>query len=130
MKSKKPKRSKLVKNLDAIFSQYIRKKNSVNEIATCFTCGKKDHWKKLQNGHFMSRRHYATRWDETNCQVQCAGCNVFRYGEQYQFSVNLDAKFGKNTAEELQRKSRQIFKISDVEIIEMTNYYKDLFDKI
>jgi hypothetical protein len=62
--------------------------------------------------------------------VQCAGCNVFRYGEQYQFSVNLDAKFGKNTAEELQRKSRQILKISDFEIIEMINYYKDLFSKI
>ena len=126
MKSKKPKRGKLVKNLDAIFSQYIRQKNAINEIATCFTCGKKDHWKKLQNGHFMSRKHYSTRWDETNCQVQCAGCNVFRYGEQYKFGVNLDAKFGKNTAEELQNKSRQIMKLSDFEIIEMIDTYKNL----
>ncbi len=87
---KKPSRSKLVKKLDAVFSQYIRLKDSVGEIATCFTCGKKDHWKKLQNGHFQSRKHYATRWDEQNCQVQCAGCNVFRYGEQFLFAKYLD----------------------------------------
>ena len=72
--AKKLTRTKLVKKLDTIFSQYIRKVNSDNEISTCFTCGKQDHWKKLQNGHFQSRRHYSTRWDETNCQVQCAGC--------------------------------------------------------
>ena len=45
--SKKPSRSKIVKNLDAIFSQYIRKKDAVNEISTCFTCGKEEHWKKF-----------------------------------------------------------------------------------
>jgi len=52
---KKPSRGKLVKKLDAVFSQYIRLKDSVGGYATCFTCGKKDHWKKLQNGHFQSR---------------------------------------------------------------------------
>ena len=62
--AKKLTRTKLVKKLDTIFSQYIRKVNSDNEISTCFTCGKQDHWKKLQNGHFQSRRHYSTRWDE------------------------------------------------------------------
>ena len=108
--AKKPTRSKIVKKLDAIFSQYIRKKNAVNEIATCFTCGKKDHWKKLQNGHFQSRKHYSTRWDETNCQVQCAGCNVFRYGEQYIFSERLDQKYGEGTARKLHIQAKEIIK--------------------
>ena len=77
--AKKLTRSKLVKKLDAVFSQYIRLKDA-DEFgnATCFTCGKVDHWKKLQNGHFQSRKHYATRWDEMNCQVQCvSGCNMY-----------------------------------------------------
>ena len=56
--AKKLTRSKIVKKLDTVFSQYIRLKNSVDEISTCFTCGKQDHWKKLQNGHFQSRKHY------------------------------------------------------------------------
>ena len=128
--AKKPTRSKIVKKLDAIFSQYIRKKNAVNEIATCFTCGKKDHWKKLQNGHFQSRKHYSTRWDEINCQVQCAGCNVFKYGEQYKFSVNLDAKYGEGTAERLSIKAQQIIKLSNFEIEDMIKRYKNFVDSM
>ena len=128
--AKKLTRSKLVKQLDTIFSTYIRRKNSVNDIATCFTCGKDDYYKKLQNGHFQSRRHYSTRWDETNCQVQCAGCNVFKFGEQFIFSQNLDIKFGEGTARRLHIKAQQIIKLSDAEIIEMIKRYKTFVDKI
>jgi hypothetical protein len=97
--AKKSTRKRLIDKLDKIFSQYIRLRESKNHNSECFTCGKVDHWKKLQNGHFMSRKHLSTRWDETNCQVQCAGCNVFRYGEQYKFSVGLNAKYGDGTAD-------------------------------
>tara|TARA_R110000751_G_scaffold299004_1_gene409450 strand:+ start:185 stop:556 length:372 start_codon:yes stop_codon:yes gene_type:complete len=119
-------RSKIVKKLDTVFSIYIRQKESVNDIATCFTCGKQDHWKKLQNGHFQSRKHYSTRWDEINCQVQCAGCNVFRYGEQYIFSQRLDQKYGDGTSEDLQIKARQIVKFQTFELEELILKYKNL----
>lgn len=123
--ARKPKRSTLVKKADTIFSQYIRRRYATHSgIAECFTCGKKDHWKSLQCGHFMSRKHYSTRWDETNCQVQCAGCNVFRYGEQYKFGRNLDIELGTGTANALETKSRQILKYSNVEILELINHYK------
>ena len=121
-------RSKIVKKLDTVFSIYIRQKESVNDIATCFTCGKQDHWKKLQNGHFQSRKHYSTRWDEINCQVQCAGCNVFRYGEQYKFSLGLDQKYGEGTAEMLLIKAKQVFKISDDELEDLINKYKSIVE--
>ena len=127
---KKISRSKLVKKLDAVFSQYIRLKDSVDEIATCFTCGKKDHWKKLQNGHFQSRKHYATRWDEQNCQVQCAGCNVFRYGEQFLFAKYLDERFYAGLSDELYFKSKQIVKYSNSEIEDMILKYKKLVDSM
>lgn len=130
MPSKKASRSKLVKKLDVVFSQYIRLKNSVDEIATCFTCGKKDHWKKLQNGHFQSRKHYATRWDEKNCQVQCAGCNVFRYGEQFLFAKYLDERFYNGLSDELYYKSKHIVKFTNTEIEEMILKYKNLVDLI
>ena len=126
--AKKLTRSKLVKKLDTIFSQYIRKKNSIDEIATCFTCGKQDHWKKLQNGHFQSRRHYSTRWDEINCQVQCAGCNVFKYGEQFIFSQRLDQKFGEGTSRRLHIKAKQILKLSDNDLEDLIKRYKDFVD--
>jgi hypothetical protein len=119
--AKKPSRKTIITKLDSIFSQYIRLRYSKNEIATCVTCGKQDHWKKMQNGHFISRKHYATRFDEDNCQVQCAGCNVFRYGEQYLFSKYL----GADLSEELLMKSRKIQKFLDSELLDMIELYNE-----
>ena len=123
---KKPSRKTIVKKLDTIFSIYIRRRYSVNEISTCVTCNKEDHWKNLQAGHFMSRKHYATRWDEDNVEVQCMGCNVYRYGEQYLFAKYL----GEDKADELLFKSRQIHKFSDVELLELIEVYKDKVDNL
>jgi len=117
--AKKVSRSTLVKKLDAVFSIYIRRRFAVNDIAKCVTCGKEDNWKSLQCGHFMSRKHLSTRWNEDNCQVQCAGCNVFRYGEQYKFSLYL----GNNLSEELHILSKQIRKFTDVELQELIEHY-------
>ena len=119
--SKKPSRKTIITKLDNIFSQYIRLRYSKNEISECVTCGKQDHWKKLQAGHFVSRKHYATRWDEDNVQVQCSGCNVFRYGEQYLFSKYL----GVDLSEELLIKSRKIQKFTDNELLDMIELYNE-----
>lgn len=119
-------RKSLVKKLDKVFSEYIRKRYTKNEIAECVTCGKKDHWKKLQCGHFMSRKHYSTRWDTINCQVQCARCNVFNYGEQYRFGLYLENKFGVGTAEELRNKSRMTIKLANYEIEDKIKYYNGI----
>ena len=124
--AKKTQRKKLVGKLDKVFSIYIRLREAKNEIAECFTCGKQDHYKKLQNGHFQSRKHYSTRWDEINCQVQCAGCNVFRYGEQYKFSVNLDFKYGKGTAEAMHLKSNQTVKLDNYDLEVLITKYDNL----
>ena len=119
-------RSKLVKKLDNIFSQYIRLRYADDLGNTeCFTCGKIDHWKRLQCGHFQSRKHYSTRWNETNCQVQCSGCNVFKYGEQYLFGLNLDKKYGLGTSEQLYIQSKEMVKLSNIDIEMLINTYQD-----
>ena len=117
--AKKVSRKSLVEKLDKVFSIYIRRRYAINDIAKCVTCGKEDNWKSLQCGHFMSRKHLSTRWNEDNCQVQCAGCNVFRYGEQYKFSLYL----GDKLSEQLHIQSKQICKFTDVELQEKINYY-------
>ena len=130
MPSKKLSRSKLIKKLDAVFSQYIRLKDA-DEFGnvSCFTCGKVSHYKKgMQCGHFQSRKHYSTRWLEMNVATQCVGCNMFKAGEQYIFAKNLDKKYGDGTAEELYLKSKETIKLADFEIEEMIIKYKDLVD--
>ena len=129
--TKKPTRSKLVKKLDAVFSEYIRRRYAdENGLAQCVTCHKKDHWKKLQAGHFISRKHYSTRWDEINVQVQCSGCNVFRYGEQYLFSLWLESNIGEGTAELLLQQSKQINKISSYELESLITKYENILKEL
>ena len=127
---KKLTRSKLIKKLDKVFSLYIRLRFAKNKIAQCFTCGKKDHYKRLQCGHFQSRKYYSTRWDEINCQVQCAGCNVFRYGEQFIFSKNLDLEYGSGCSESLYYKAKQITKYTTLDIEELINKYNSLIKEL
>jgi hypothetical protein len=82
--------------------------------------------RRCRAGHFISRKHYATRFDEDNCQVQCSGCNVFRYGEQYLFSKYL----GADLSEELLIKSRKIQKFSDNELLDMIELYNEKVNKL
>ena len=118
--------SKLKKELDKWFSLYIRLRNATLEgMVQCFTCGKVGHYKSggMQCGHFMSRRFLATRYDELN-QIQCVKCNMFEQGMQWQFGLNLDAKYGEGTAEEMQYKARQTVKFSRIDYEEKISYYK------
>ena len=120
--------SKLKKELDKWFSLYIRLRDA-NEygMIQCFTCGIVRGYKDgMQNGHFQSRKHLATRFDEENCQVQCIKCNMFSQGEQFKFGINLDVKYGEGTAEELEFLARNTLKISRVEYEEKISYYKTL----
>lgn len=124
--SRKPSRKTLVNKADKVFSEYIRRRYADdNGVTECFTCGKQDHWKKLQCGHFQSRKHYATRWNEDNCQVQCAGCNVFRYGEQYTFGRNLDIYVREGLAEELNILSNKIVKYDNHDLMSLIEYYQN-----
>ena len=127
---RKVSRKNLIKKLDSVFSLYIRRRHAKNDIAQCYTCGKKDHYKKLQNGHFMSRKSYATRWDETNCQVQCVKCNMFEQGMSYVFGLNLNKQFGEGTAEALLRKSKEILKLSNDEVVSLITKYENKLDNL
>ena len=119
-KIKKPSRSKLVKKLDTVFSQYIRLSNADSKgFCTCITCKKEFPWKEIQAGHFQSRKHYSIRWSVENVHPQCCGCNVFKYGEQYKYSLFL----GKEVSEALYLKSKEIVKYTNGDIIDMTETY-------
>ena len=124
--------SKLKKELDKWFSLYIRLRDS-NEygMVQCFTCGiVKPYNKGMQCGHFQSRIHLSTRFDEQNCQPQCVACNMFRQGEQYKFALQLDAEYGEGTAEELQFFAHQTVKFTRVDYEEKISYYKSVVNKL
>ena len=123
--------TKLKKELDKWFSLYIRLREASDlGMCQCFTCGKVDHYKKMQCGHFQSRRHLSTRWNEQNCQVQCPACNVFRYGEQWKFGLRLEYKYGEGTSRELVILSQTTVKKTRIEYEEDISYYKAIVQNL
>jgi len=123
---------KLKKDLDKIFSVFIRLREATDEgLCQCSTCGVVRHYKDgMQNGHFQSRRFLATRFDEENCQVQCVKCNMYSQGEQYKFGLYLDGKYGEGTAEELEYLARTPIKIGRIDYEEKISYYKLAVEKL
>ena len=105
--------SKAMQAADRWFSKYIRLRKADDDgYVSCFTCGCTVHWKDAHNGHFMGRGHMNTRYDSTNCQVQCFDCNVAKQGNLKVFAENLDKEYGKGTANRLLVKAKQHCKMT------------------
>jgi hypothetical protein len=63
---------------DAVFSRWIRTRDDY----TCVLCGSKI---RPQCGHLVKRGKNYVRFDEFNCNCQCANCNQYHnyYPERY-----------------------------------------------
>ena len=88
--------AKLKIALDAVFSLYIRYRDSVNGMNQCITCSKTMLIKDLQDGHYESRNHLALRWDETNNHPQCYYCNIILKGNYPVYTIKMLEKYGES----------------------------------
>lgn len=108
------------KELDTWFSMYIR----IRDNGTCITCGSKTFWKYQQNGHYVSRQVLSLRFDEKNCNCQCAGCNVFKHGNMDEYALQLQRKYGKDILERLHKEKYKIVKLDIPWYEQKIKYYK------
>lgn len=122
-------KKKTLKQLKALadkhFSLAIRLRDTTDGWGDCITCGNRLNVKQLHAGHFQSRRHSSTRYDEENVNAQCAGCNTFRAGEQYKYGLALDDKYGRGTAKKLAKKAQEYHKFTDDELLEIIHDSKE-----
>lgn len=116
--------SKLKKQLDAIFSLYIRAKYPKR----CYTCGKQA--KVLQCGHFVPRIYLPTRWDENNCRPQCVGCNIWGRGQLLDFEERLITELGAEAVSRLKSKRNELWKLKPEWYETKIAEYKKLLDEI
>lgn len=122
------KRAVLKKNLDKIFSLYIRLKYAdSNGKVKCYTCPRFFHYTKIQNGHFISRSYLATRFDEQNCRPQCVGCNMFAGGRFLDFEEHLIKEIGLEQVTALKAKRSLIVRPDFEHLISL---YKQKIDKL
>jgi hypothetical protein len=116
--------SKLEKKLDAVFSKYIRKRDSIDGFARCFTCRKFAPISKMHAGHYHSRTEKAIRWNEKNVHAQCVSCNLFKEGNKPQYTLRLIDKYGRGILDELETKRVLGKKPDRLELLAMIEEYK------
>ena len=121
----KPTKRGLRAKLDRAFSWYIRLTHADEDgNCKCWTCDKVEHWSKIQNGHFISRGRYITRFRPDNCRPQCYGCNIRRNGEQWLFGRRLDQYYGNGHCEKLYRLSQRTYEPTKQQYEDYIEYYE------
>lgn len=120
------KKPNLIKKLDKVFSLYIRLRDSMpNGYFKCISCGQIKKFEQADCGHFYSRVHMATRFDEDNCSAECSGCNRFVSDHLIGYQTNLIKKIGLGRFELLGVKAHSTKKWSDFELEAMIKHYSN-----
>ena len=128
-KTKSKGKPDLVKKLDRIFSLYIRQRDSKDGMFQCISCGKIKPIEQADCGHFFSRTHISTRYDEENCSAECSYCNRFRSDHLFDYQINLIKKIGKQRFDMLSFRAKQTKHWSSFELEELIKYYKSKIKK-
>lgn len=115
-----------INKLDRVFSEFIRLRDAnANGYVRCISCGKINHWKEVDCGHYVNRKHLSTRWHEKNCNAQCRACNRFDEGNMLGYTKGLVKKYGPSVLDELDMLKHQVSKLSDFEGKLLIKHYQD-----
>lgn len=123
--------SKLMRELDTIFSRYVRLKNADGEgMVLCYTCCYRAHYKKMQNGHYLSRFYKKYRYDERNCRVQCSMCNMWKNGDIATFRMKLVAELGAQEVESMENDYKELYKLTVPFLEETLAHYQEAVENL
>jgi hypothetical protein len=132
-KSKQPQSrqsiSKLKKNVWRNFSKYIRERDK-NTCITCGKTGRKDSSGFMHAGHYISRRHQNTLFDEKNVHAQCMNCNLWGYGNMGVYTLKMIDMYGDGIIKELTKKSQQVKQFTPQELKKLGEEYKNKLWKL
>ena len=130
-------RTTLIKSLDREFSKLIRLRDG-----RCITCGELILLNEagdpvtLNNGHYIRRSVQSLRWDERNCNCQCAPCNGVHEVNPEPYRRKMIEKYGDGIIEELEKiyLENRLKKITTPQLREMLKdikqKYKEMKDEM
>ena len=133
---KKPRKRRTTPNyvadMDAVFQFYVRLRDAMpGGMCRCISCGNIVPFEKIQGGHFRSRMHMATRWNEFNVNGECATCNMqLRNGDHLlDYRENLIRKIGLRNVQWIESEYKKEKKWSDFEIrMKIKEYSRKILD--
>ncbi len=118
----------LKRNLDEVYSRWLRKSYADDRgYITCY-CGVSVPWEESDCSHFVPRGCLALRFDIRNTRPACRRCNRFMGGNLHAFAIVLEAEYGPGILQELARDKQKITKYFPYE--EKIAHYTALLDNI
>lgn len=115
---------------DRYFSRYIRLKYSHEGKCKCATCSANYEIRFMDNGHFISRGNFSTRYQEDNCRPQCKKCNYYKHGEHAKFRDKLIEEIGIDRVEQLEQLGRKSEKLTNDQLDEIIETYRNKYKEI
>lgn len=120
-----------VAKADRQFSRFIRLRDAIPGGAfKCISCGQFKRIEQADCGHFHSRKHMATRFDELNAHAECRACNRFSADHLIKYQENLIRLIGQEEFDKLNIRAKGIKQWSETDLKELAKYYKALADKL
>ena len=121
--------AKVVDAAATILQKLVRVKAAHdNGQVQCVTCNKWDHWKEMQGGHWISRRHTSYKLDERNIHPQCPACNGFlmKYGNgEAIYTTWMIDYYGRDTVDEMLANKNQTRKYTRTEVADLVADWKE-----
>lgn len=116
----------LVEEAAVILQRIVRMKAAdENGYAKCVTCGKVQHWKEMDGGHYISRTYTRHKLLEENIHPQCKGCNRFGHKCHDDYSRFMREKYGDEFVNELTETKRDTMKWTRVDIMDHIKALKE-----
>lgn len=85
----------LKKDLDKVFNEYIRRRDTTDGYFTCIACGEVKPYAEADCGHYFPKSGYdGIRYNEDNSSAECRKCNRFSDGHLIGYTHNLIKKIG------------------------------------
>jgi len=95
------------------------------------TCGREDHYKKMQAGHFVSKAQgNGVYWDIRNIHVQCYRCNINLGSNGPEYYKYMLKTYGEDVINEIMGNAHKTIKITAPEYEDMIKDYKEKLDLI
>jgi len=109
-----------LKDLEAIFNAYIRKRD---KDLPCVSCGKFTA-QEFHAGHYIAKTYKILRFNENNVWKQCSRCNTRLRGNLIPYRIELVKRIGLVEVEKLENARYNEYKLTIPEIKEKIIYYK------
>lgn len=108
-------------------SEYNRRKDAdANGYVGCCSCGKVEHWKALDAGHFIPKaRGKSVYFIPTNIHAQCHACNRFDVERaKIGYTLYMIRRYGLEHVEELQKLARSVYRQRQSDLDTWAEFYR------